>query len=159
MKPLALKWRLTIPIALAVTIAMSIIGALAYDNFRELVLAQTDRSLVSATETIKTVVNDSLPAGDRATHVQLVLATMAERPAEKGSSEEEERPQLMARIWMDDGVTNSIAIGSPVGIQALTVKTQTLTKPPVGQSLLFDIESSKGCYRASWMRVAMKDGP
>jgi len=91
--------------------------------------------------------------------VQLVLATMAERPAEKGSSEEEERPQLMARIWMDDGVTNSIAIGSPVGIQALTVKTQTLTKPPVGQSLLFDIESSKGCYRASWMRVAMKDGP
>jgi heavy metal sensor kinase len=159
MTPLALKWRLTIPVAMAVAVAMAVICTLAYDNFSELVVAQTDRSLVSAGEAIRTVIDDQSLAADRSAHVQLVLAGMSKRPREKDSSDDEEQPQLLARVWMDNSNENIVATGSQTALHALTEKMRGMTNQVEGQPVSFEIASPDGPFRTVWLRVKFKGGP
>jgi heavy metal sensor kinase len=157
MTPLSLKWRLTIPVAFALAVAMVVICALAYANFRELVLSQTDRSLVSAGKAIQMIMDDPATVADRPSHVKLVLAAAADQPR-KSHKLEDEQQQLMTCIWLGNHVENAMEIGSDIDVRDLDKKIRGMVRPPDGQTVSFDMWTPRGGFRAVWMSVALKDG-
>ena len=158
MTPLSLKWRLTIPVAFALAVAMVVICALAYANFRELVLSQTDRSLVSAGKAIQMIMDDPALVADRPSHVKLVLAAAADQPRKNHKPEDEEQQQLLTCIWMGNHVENAMEIGSGIDVRALDEKIRGMVRPPEGQEMSFDMWTPHGGFRVVWMSVALKDG-
>ena len=158
MTPLSLKWRLTIPVAFALAVAMVVICALAYANFCELVLSQTDRSLVSAGKAIQMIMDDPATVADRPSHVKLVLAAAADQPRESHKPEDEEQQQLLTCIWMGNHIENAMEFGSDIDVRALDKKIRGMVRPPEGQELSFDMRTPRGGFRVVWMSVALKDG-
>jgi heavy metal sensor kinase len=159
MTPLSLKWRLTIPVALALAVAMVVISALAYANFCELVLSQTDRSLISVGKAIQTIMDDPTLVTDRPNHVKLVLAASADQPREENSPEDAGEQQLTACVWLGNRAKNTIEIGSQPIIGALSDKIRGMAEPPQGQIMSFDMWTSHGRFRVVWLSVVLKDGP
>ena len=78
MNPLALRWRLTIPVALVLAVALAVVCAVAYHSFQELVISRADRSLMSAGEAIRSTVDNPLLAADRPAQIRRLLDALGQ---------------------------------------------------------------------------------
>ena len=153
MNPLALRWRLTIPVALVLAVALAGVCAVAYHSFFELVISRADRSLVSAGEAIRTTVDNPLLAADRPAQIRRILTALGERPLEGV------RPQLMARVWAEGDGTNAMEVGSALDLEALRARIQARPSPPAEHPAHFNLWSPQGGWRAVWMKVSFAEGP
>ena len=153
MNPLALRWRLTIPVALVLAVALAVVCAVAYHSFQELVISRADRSLMSAGEAIRSTVDNPLLAADRPAQIRRLLDALGEHAFEGV------RPTLMARVWADGDGTNAIAIGPGRDLERLAARIGELPAPPPGEHVHFDLQGRRENWRAIWMRVSFAEGP
>jgi signal transduction histidine kinase len=159
MKPMSLKWRLTIPFGLALAVLTAVVVALAYDTFYELILDQTDRFLVSLGNSVSTIMIDPAFAENRAAHMPAVLAEDLPLDKRRQDDDADESPELAAYAWFGKLGKDAVQAGSESCLRALRELAREEVRPSDGQKRAFDATTPDGRFRVVWMAASVDGRP
>jgi len=142
MRPLALKWRLSLLMAAALAVSIGIISLIVYIETRELIRKQMDQSLLALARAADDVANDTPdPAGSSAR-----LAVLLPAPGRHAD--------MLARIWRED--TGQVVHVAPASGIKWDKAISSLSRPADGQNRFFSISLAERDYRGVWLRPAHK---
>jgi len=140
MRPLALKWRLSGLMAIALAMAILIMCVVVYQETRELLRKQTDESLLAWARAAEEVVSDSASVSSQSEKLSLLFL-----PAGRHTD-------MLARIWREE-TGQLIHSRAPRGA-TWNVTLSSLPKPGDGHSRFFSTSFAGRAYRGIWLRTA-----
>lgn len=141
MRPLALKWRLSLLMAAAIAVSIGVICAIVYAETRELYYQQTDLSLLTLARAADDVANDAPSPADSSANLSVLFPSSARQAS------------TVARIWTEDGQVihaagdSGIDWGETLG---------SLARPAAGQHQFFSITLAARDYRGVWLSSTRK---
>jgi heavy metal sensor kinase len=142
-RPLALKWRVSLLMAGTILLGMAFTGLAVYEEVRESLVDSMDGELQSMADGVATVLGNPPTDGAMESEVRAILGISTRRE------------DASFRIWLDGSTADMLSsptrpsggpglLASPVGWQP--------APPPVGSSRFFDAGESDEPRRAVWMR-------
>jgi len=140
MRPLALKWRLSLLVAAALAVSIGLICVAAYVETREVFYRQTDQSLLTLARAADDVSNDT----DDLAAMSAKLAAVLPAPGKHAD--------VVARVWRED-TGQVIHVAPAAGIQWDAV-LPSLSQPAAGHSRFTSLFFGKHDYRVVWLRPA-----
>ena len=143
MKPLALKWRVSLLVAGTILVGMGFTGLTVYQEVKESLMGSMDRTLQSMAGSAAAVLAN--PPTDAATEseVRAIIGVSTHRQ------------DASFRIWLDgstaDMLSNQARPSAGPGLLDASVLSQ-LEPPPVGDSKFFNVGQTSEQQRAVWTR-------
>ena len=139
MRPLALKWRLSGLMAIALAVTIVVICITVYRETSDLLRKQMDQSLLAWARAADEIVAGSASAPNLSERLSLLLP-----PAGRHAD-------TLARIWNEEtGQVLHAATAPGVNWDAAI---SSLPKPPAGRSRFFSTSIAGRDYRGIWMRT------
>ncbi len=141
MRPLSLKWRISLWISAVLIAVIAIISIVAYNEFEESHLRSIDQTLNAMANGIASILNTSSNKNKWKEEVSKVTGTS------------EENSSILYRIWLDDSSGDLIAgdeTDSEHGRWLHELSEQN--KPLIEKSNFFNIGLPHNEYRIVWMR-------
>lgn len=143
MKPLALKWRVSLLVAGTILVGMGFTGLTVYQEVKESLMGSMDRTLQSMAGSVAAVLAN--PPTDAATEseVRAIIGVSTHRQ------------DASFRIWLDgstaDMLSSQARPSAGPGLLDASVLSQ-LEPPPVGDSKFFNVGQTSEQQRAVWTR-------
>lgn len=147
MRPLPLRWRVSLWIALAMTGVVIATILIAYGEMRELVLRQLDKSLLTTVRTTVSILDDGdQPAAIRPQLLKLTDSGLRTSPG-------------FYRIRNEGETVDIHRGGLEDGDRQLAQDMRRVGLPPKGQPVYFDTQVGENRFRVVWMLSATRNGP
>jgi signal transduction histidine kinase len=148
MKPLSLKWRVSLWVSTVLVAVIATISIVAYLEFDESHLRNVDRTLVAMANGIAASLNNHRGTEELMMEVQSVTG----RP---GSN-----PSTVYRIWMDGASTDVLASDVPDSeFERWLHELPDIDKPSPNELSFVNIGVPHNEYRAVWMRRKIRQQP
>ncbi len=141
MRPLPLKWRVSLLVGGAVLVGMGFIALTSYVEMRDSLTAATDSMLAAMAGSTMALLDN--PSDD--------VASEADMRAIVGDTTRRQGPAY--RVWFDGAPGDVAASGEHAGL--LAAPSLVGRQPPVGEREFFDVTEGKEAYRAVWARKAV----
>jgi len=146
-RPLSLKWRLSLLVTLVVAVVVGAVSATAYWRIRRTYLGHIDRMLTIMGNALATKVAPGRPAADLEAEARLVT-----RSPWKGTG-------THFRIWTAGESGDLAASGAADGKKAAFLwDLPAEQRPSPGEATHFDIQDKKKHYRLLWKCLATDQG-
>lgn len=145
MRPLPLKWRVSLLVTVAIVVAISIVLFVAWSETKETLLHQASQTLLSMDRGITSVVTSSQPRPNVAKEVRAIV----------GASDS--KHSSFYRIWLDGQETlcsDGTVATDPKVLQA----PWKSSAPVVGQRVFADVVLPGGEFRLMWHKVPSPQG-
>ena len=147
MKPLALRWRISICAALMLITAIGVIWIIAYIEFQGLMLSYIDDTLLVVSRGNISIMDDAPDASEPA-EIRALMGVVKE-----GSL-------YVYRIWLDNQPEDIYSSQPPTeSSRRLREAIQAQQPPPFGDHKFFGEQLGPGGYRAIWLRARTFRGP
>ncbi len=144
MRPLSLKWRVSLLVLAAMVAAIIAVLAVAYAETKELVVAETNQALLAMSKGIVSVLQQPEPVAVRKKQIDAIVGLSHRTPA----------PFYAASLSGGD----VLAGGSLLERATMKDVTGGRAAPAIDRSTFFDSRRPSGHYRAIWTRVRTDAG-
>ena len=144
MKPLPLRWRVSLLVAGTALLGMGFIAATAYVQMKKSLVRSMDQTLLSMATSVLTVMAGPQEDEDTGHEVGAIIGTSSRRQS----------PSY--RIWVDGDAGDLLASGQrPIGGRDLlnAAALSQVTRPAVGTNRFFDAGQANDEQRAVWARA------
>jgi signal transduction histidine kinase len=146
-KPLSLKWRVSLLVTIVLVVVISTVSTIAHIEFEESHLRNVDRTLLAMANGILASLNDNGHEDMLAEEVRAITGISG-----RGSF-------TLYRIWMDGSSTDLLTSHAPDSKYGLWLHGLTEQNSPIREQYIFMNIGRKGDeYRAIWMQQKINDG-
>ncbi|MDY7011620.1 MAG: sensor histidine kinase N-terminal domain-containing protein [Planctomycetota bacterium] len=141
MKPLPLKWRISLLVIVVLVAVITTISAVAYYELRESLLSNIDRTLRAMAGGVLADLEEFHDARELQNEIHSLM---------KGAGNEE---TARYRVWLDGKASDLIAGDPPASKYGRRLRELPVSdRPELGRQVFFNMRREKEEYRAIWMR-------